>query len=238
MTTAGNDAASTHAHEHVATVYQQVIAVKAAQYATAYDAAAGLARFRDWLQGHATADLDVAADHALARLYSIHYRPLVRLATLLVRDAVTAEGVVQDAFAGMHAGWRRLGDPEMALAYLRQAVVNRSRSVLRHRAVAGGHQQQPLPDTLAAGPEAPGLLEQPGARAVLRGLPERQREAIVLRYDADLSEDETAAAMRISRGAVRSHTSRGLAAIRAALEQASPQPVRPHDNDDAGPGHG
>jgi len=52
MTTAGNDTASTRDDEHLAAVYQRVIAAKAAQYAAAYDAAAGLARYRDWLQDH------------------------------------------------------------------------------------------------------------------------------------------------------------------------------------------
>jgi DNA-directed RNA polymerase specialized sigma24 family protein len=92
-----------------------------------------------------------------------------------------------------------------------------------------------LPDTLAAEGGGLGLLEQPAARAALRGLPERQREAIVLRYDAGLSEGEIAAAMGISRGAVKSHTARGLSALRSALEQASSQPASPRDSDDAGP---
>jgi DNA-binding CsgD family transcriptional regulator len=48
----------------------------------------------------------------------------------------------------------------------------------------------------------------------------RQREAIALRYYADLSEGEVAAAMGISRSAVKSHTARGMAALRAAIEQA------------------
>ena len=68
--------------------------------------------------------------------------------------------------------------------------------------------------------------------AVLRELPERQREAIVLRYYADLSEAEIAATMRISRGAVKSHTARGMAALRVALEQPTSQPVRPQDSGD------
>jgi RNA polymerase sigma factor (sigma-70 family) len=50
-------------------------------------------------------------------------------------------------------------------------------------------------------------------------LPARQREALVLRYYADLSEAEIAEAMKISRGAVKSHASRGIAALRANLEQ-------------------
>ena len=253
MTTPGNDTASTREDELLAGVYQQVVGAQAARYAAAYDVGAALARFRDWLQDHAVtgpgAGADQAAapvysigpgpdaDQAVAQLYALHYRALVRLAALLVRDAATAEDVVQDAFVAMRAGWQRLGNTEKALAYLRQAVVNRSRSVLRHQIVAGDNPQQALPDTPGAEHGALGLLEQAAARAALRGLPERQREAIVLRYYAGLSEGEIAAAMRISRGAVKSHTARGLSALRAALEQASSQPARPPDSDDAGSRH-
>ena len=73
-----------------------------------------------------------SADWAVTELYSLHYHRLVRLAALLVRDVPTAEDVVQDSFVAMHDGWQRLRDAESALAYLRQAVLNRSRSVLRH----------------------------------------------------------------------------------------------------------
>ena len=107
---------------------------------------------------------ELDADQAVAQLYSTHYQALVRLATLLVRDATTAEEVVQDAFVVMHGGWQRLGDAEKALAYLRQAVVNRSRSVLRHRTVAGDNPPQALPDTPGAEHGALGLLQQAAAR--------------------------------------------------------------------------
>jgi RNA polymerase sigma-70 factor (sigma-E family) len=215
MTTAGNDTGSTREDELLARVYQQAIGAQAVQYAAAYNASAGLARFTTWLQDHA-AELELDTDQAVAELYSLHYRPLTRLATLLVRDAVTAEDVVQDAFVAMRSSWPRLGDTEKALAYLRQAVVNRSRSVLRHRSVTGTSLQQ-----ASAEHGALDLLDQPAAVAALLGLPERQREAIVLRFYADLSEDQIAAAMHISRGAVRSHTARGLSGLRAALDQAS-----------------
>ena len=59
----------------------------------------------------------------------------------------------------------------------------------------------------------------PAVVEALRRLPGRQREAIVLRYYADLSEAEIATTMKISRGAVKSHTARGMTALRAALEQ-------------------
>jgi RNA polymerase sigma-70 factor (sigma-E family) len=251
MTTAGNDTANAREDDFLAGVYQQVTGAQAAQFAAAWDVGAGLARFRDWLQDHAPAnpepDADRAvaplyfigpeldADRAVAQLYVLHYRPLVRLAALLVRDAVIAEEVVQDAFAAMRAGWQRLGDAEKALAYLRQAVVNRSRSVLRHRTVTGGNPQQAPPEPPGPEHQALDLLEQAAAQAALRDLPARQREAIVLRYYAGLSEGEIAAAMGISRGAVKSHAARGFSALRAALQQASSEPARPLGGDDARP---
>ena len=159
-----------------------------------------------------------SADLAVIELYSMHYTALVRLAAMLVRDTPTAEEVVQDSFVAMHDGWERLRDSEKALAYMRQAVVNRSRSVLRHRMVVEKNQQKPPPDMPSAEHGALALVERSAVIAALRELPERQREAIVLRYYADLSEAEIAAAMKISRGAVKSHTSRGMAALRMALE--------------------
>jgi RNA polymerase sigma-70 factor (sigma-E family) len=161
------------------------------------------------------------ADCAVTELYSQQYRALVRLAALLVRDTPTAEEVVQDAFVAMHGGWQRLRNAENALAYLRQAVVNRSRSVLRHRTVVDKNLQKAPPDMPSAEHGALVQLERSAVVDALRKLPVRQREAIVLRYYADLSEAEIAAAMKISRGAVKSHTARGMAALRAELEQDS-----------------
>ena len=143
----------------------------------------------------------------------------MRLATLLVRDVPTAEDVVQDSFVAMHNGWQRLRDAESALAYLRQAVVNRSRSVLRHRAVVEKYPEKPSPDMPSAEHGALVQLERSAVIATLRKLPGRQREAIVLRYYADFSEAEVAAAMGISCRAVKSHTARAMAALRADLEQ-------------------
>jgi RNA polymerase sigma-70 factor (sigma-E family) len=233
MTTTGNDTASTRENELLARVYQQAIGAQAARYAATWDVDAGLARFRDWLQDHAAAGPESAADQMAAQLYALHHRSLVRLAALLLRDAAAAEEVVQDSFVAMRAGWQRLRDPDKALAYLRQAVVNRSRSVLRHRAVASDDPQQALPDPPDAEHGIPGLLELAAAQDALRGLPDRQREAIVLSYYAGLSESEIAAAMGISQGAVNSHTAHGLSALRAAVEQTSSQPARPRDRDDA-----
>src|ERR1700691_5485954 len=173
----------------------------------------------DAFMASSAARLPWGADRAVTELYSVHYRALVRLAALLVRDTPTAEEVVQDAFVAMHGGWQRLRDAEKALAYLRQSVVNRSRSVLRHRTVVDKNLQKAPPDMPSAEHGALVLLERSAVVAALHGLPERQRQAIVLRYYADLSEAEIADTMGISRGAVKSHTARGMTSLRAALEQ-------------------
>jgi RNA polymerase sigma-70 factor (sigma-E family) len=159
------------------------------------------------------------AARAVTAIYTTHYRSLVRLAVLLVRDVATAEEVVQESFIAMHAAWRRLRDTEKALSYLRQSVVNKSRSVLRHRVVVDKNAPKPAPDMPSAEQGAISLLERSAVIAALRTLPPRQREALVLKYYADLSEAQIATAMGISRGAVKSHTARGMAALRAALEQ-------------------
>lgn len=159
------------------------------------------------------------ADRVVTEIYHGEYKSLVRLAVLLVHDVPTAEEVVQDAFEAMHTAWRRLRDSEKALSYLRQAVVNKSRSVLRHRTVVDKNAPKPAPDEPSAEQGALALIERSAVVAALRTLPDRQREAVVLRYYADLSEADIAATMGISRGAVKSHTARAMAALKSILEQ-------------------
>jgi RNA polymerase sigma-70 factor (sigma-E family) len=158
------------------------------------------------------------AEQAVTVMYSTHYRSLVRLAALLVRDVATAEEVVQDSFLAMHGAWRRLRDNDKALSYLRQSVVNRSRSVLRHRVVVDRNAPKPAPDMPSAEQGALTLLERTAVVSALRSLPPRQREALVLRYYGNLSEAQIASAMGISRGAVKSHTARAIASLRTVLE--------------------
>ena len=165
---------------------------------------------------------DQAADQDLVRdtaaLYAAHYQSLVGIAVVMLRDVATAEEVVQDSFVAMHANWRRLRDSGKALSYLRQCVVNKSRSVLRHRIIVDRHALQPLPDMPSAEQGAMALLERSEVVAALHGLSARQREALVLRYYAEFSEAQIASAMGISRGAVKSHTARAISALRDVLE--------------------
>jgi RNA polymerase sigma-70 factor (sigma-E family) len=170
----------------------------------------------------------VGADAGVAveQLYAAHWRQLVRLSVLLVRDVATAEEVVQDAFVAVHGRWNGIRDPQSALAYLRRAVVNGSRSRLRHLKVVRTHaERQPVPDAVRGADEA--VLESARRASVLEALaqlPRRQREVIALRYYVDLSEAEIAETLGISRGAVKSHASRGAASLREALAHQLTEP--------------
>ncbi len=163
------------------------------------------------------------ADEAVTRLFASQYRPLVRLAVLLLRDSGAAEEIAQDAFVALHERWGRLRDHDKAAAYLRQSVVNRARSALRHRVVVDRFlRRQTAPMTVPSA-EAGALVAETHAEILeaVRKLPARQREALVLRYYADLSEAQTAETMGVSQGAVKSHTARALAALRRTMEPRS-----------------
>jgi RNA polymerase sigma-70 factor (sigma-E family) len=159
---------------------------------------------------------DWDADEAVSQLYAAHFTRLVRLSFLLIHDHGRAEELVQDAFVALHGRWRRLRDPHKALAYLRQSVVNRSRSELRHRAVVDRNPVQPPPPQESAEDTAIADTVRANMLAAVDRLPRRQREVLILRYFLDLSEAEIADTLSISRGSVKSHSSRGIAALRSA----------------------
>ena len=155
------------------------------------------------------------ADEALAGLYAAHYGALVRLAALLLDDLSACEDVVQEAYVRVHG--RRAHDPDKALAYLRQTVVNLARSALRRRLVA--IRLAPRPQRDQTEDAAYATVERDALVRALRTLPRREREAVVLRHLADLSEAQTAAAMGCSVGSVKGYTSRGLARLATVLEE-------------------
>jgi RNA polymerase sigma-70 factor (sigma-E family) len=162
------------------------------------------------------------ADEAVTQLYTAHYAALVRLASLLVRHSGEAEEIVQDAFVAMHSKWRRLRDPDKALGYLRRTIVNKARSTQRHHNVADRHLHAEIPDARRNEPSAEHRALDTETRtsvmSALHKLPTRQREVLVLRYYSDLSEYDIAETLGISRGAVKSHASRGIRTLRTTLE--------------------
>jgi RNA polymerase sigma-70 factor (sigma-E family) len=156
---------------------------------------------------------------------------LLRTAVFLVYDRHLAEDLVQTAYERVARRWprmRRLGHPE---AYARKILVNlaideRKRRARRgdlligspvelERMAAAGH-SAPHWATGAGSPRAgqPGGLDE-----VLAALPVKQRAVVVLRYWCDLSEQEIADTLGISRGTVKSHTSRAMTALRHHLAE-------------------
>jgi RNA polymerase sigma-70 factor (sigma-E family) len=157
------------------------------------------------------------ADAAVEQLYAAHWRQLVRLSVLLVHDQAAAEDVVQDAFVAMHGHWSRLRDPDKALAYLRQAVVNRSRSALRHQVVVEKHARTSAAGAATEDGPSIGGARRDAVRVALLQLSARQREVLVLRHYLDWSESQIADALDISPGSVKAHAHRGSAALRELL---------------------
>lgn len=157
------------------------------------------------------------ADRAMTALYQAHYRPLVQLAVLLVTDLATAENIVQESFAAVHESWCALpgASADAALSYLRRSVVHRSRWVTRHAA-----EGMRGPGWPSDGREAGLLLPGSAVVAALQALPASQREVMILRYFAELSEAEIASATGMSPAAIRSHTARAMSSLRAGLDVA------------------
>lgn len=158
-----------------------------------------------------------AADQAVSALFREHALGLTRLAFLMLGDRSTAEDVVQEAFCGLYAAWNRLPSHDKIGGYLRVSVLNGCRSAIRRsRRIPW---LGPLPTAASAEADAISGEERRAAVAAIRRLPPRQREALVLRYFADLSLNEIAQAMGVSTGTVKSTTARGLAALERMLRE-------------------
>ncbi|MEU6056904.1 SigE family RNA polymerase sigma factor [Streptomyces sp. NPDC047097] len=163
-----------------------------------------------------TAAAGTTVDH-LTETYRAHYRSLLGLAALLLDDTASCEDVVQEAFIRVHSARSRVRDPEKTLAYLRQTVVNLSRSALRRRILGLKLLSKPMPDMASAEEGAYDQLERDALIKAMRGLQRRQREVLVLRYFADMTEAQVAETLGISLGSVKAYGSRGIAALRVAM---------------------
>ncbi|MFI5582436.1 SigE family RNA polymerase sigma factor [Streptomyces sp. NPDC051822] len=155
-------------------------------------------------------------DH-LTETYRAHYRSLLGLAALLLDDTASCEDVVQEAFIRVHSARKRVREPEKTLAYLRQTVVNLSRSALRRRILGLKLLSKPMPDMASAEEGAYDQLEREDLIKAMRGLQRRQREVLALRYFSDMTEAQVAEALGISLGSVKAYGSRGIAALRVAM---------------------
>jgi RNA polymerase sigma-70 factor (sigma-E family) len=157
---------------------------------------------------HATATTQTIDD-----IYRTHRMSMVRLAILLVDDLGSAEDVVQDAFAGLYRHWDSLRDTQAAIGYLRTAVVNGSRSMLRRRRTARAYVPPHIADARSAESMAMLTTEHQAVITALQELAPRQREILVLRYYGGLSEAEIAEATGLTTGTVKSTASRAVAKL-------------------------
>ena len=173
----------------------------------------------DYTDTRASEASPAAAERHVTALYQAHALSLARLALLMLGDADAAQDVVQDAFFGLYRRWDKLGNAAAAPAYLRTSVLNGCRTALRKRS-------RPVPRSVEEPLESAEATlmhteEHRALLAVIRRLPARQREALVLRYYLDMTEEQAAQAMGVSRGTVKSATSRAVAAVGRMLKEES-----------------
>lgn len=152
-------------------------------------------------------------------IYRSHRMGMVRLGILLVDDLQSAEDVVQEAFTGLYKNWSKLRDRRAAIGYLRTAVVNGSRSMLRRRRTARAYVPPDSGTARSAESLAMMSAEHRAVVAALSELPDRQREVLVLRYYGGLSEAEIAEATGLARGTVKSTASRAIAKLTDAMHE-------------------
>ncbi|GAA3687117.1 SigE family RNA polymerase sigma factor [Nonomuraea antimicrobica] len=144
----------------------------------------------------------------------------LKTAVLLTGDWHAAEDLVQSCLGKLYHVWHRLDTTSEPDAYLRRILVNTHRSWWRAR----WRREIPraeLPDLPGPGDLGEGGAVAEDVRKALARLPVRQRTALVLRFFADLSETEVADLMGCSVGTVKTHTRRGLEAMRRLLPRES-----------------
>ncbi len=146
---------------------------------------------------------------AFDAFYRDAYQDMVRMAYAMVGSRETAEDLVQDAFVAVQRRWRSIGEP---LHYTRRAVANKCRSFHRRRYLERNHAKRRRPAEHAE-------MHPSELSDVLNRLPMRQRQAIVLRYYEDLSEEQTARIIGCRPATVRSLLHRAMPALRAALDE-------------------
>lgn len=164
------------------------------------------------MSAHSEVGDEVGGDARLDRLFREERLPLLRLAFLLVGSREAAEDLVQDAFIAVSSRLALIDNP---VAYLRATIINGSRRVYRQRERDRQHEHEP--DDLIV--DASWSADAIAVRWVLASLPPDQREAIVLRYFADLSYREIGELIQCPTKTVATRVRRGIERVRAALEE-------------------
>jgi RNA polymerase sigma-70 factor (sigma-E family) len=155
---------------------------------------------------------------AVSALYQATAVGLIRLAYVILGDRQAAEDIVQDAFCNLFRRWDRLSHVEGAEYYVRVAVLNACRSVLRGRAVRSRRILYEPPTASVEAAVLGGEERDELIRAVDR-LPRRQRETLILSYYLDLPDDEIATLMGVGMSSVRSARHRALETLARSLRE-------------------
>lgn len=153
----------------------------------------------------------------LEALFGLHYRALVRLATVLSSPA-EADDLVQEAFVRLGGSGRRWPMAGSELAYLRTTVVNLARGRQRRLVIAARRHERPGAPQVDPADAAVALARHRRTVAALRALPRRQFECVVLHYYGEMTDREVADALAITPGSVKTHLHRARAALARDLE--------------------
>jgi RNA polymerase sigma-70 factor (sigma-E family) len=143
-------------------------------------------------------------------------RALLRAAYLLTGNRADAEDLVQSVLAKTYLAWDRIEDRAALDGYVRRAMVNTHISLWRRRRVEEFPTDE-VPDQAAADHSAGSDMQESLQRAIAR-LPQRMRDAVMLRYYEDMTEAEVAEALGVSLGTVKSTVSRAVAKLRIDAE--------------------
>ena len=141
---------------------------------------------------------------------------LLRPAYYLTGDWDLAQDLVQTTLVRMYGAWGRLKPDVDRVAYARTVLVNLYRDQTRSERRA----RKALVRTESRRSHEVDLPERDYQRELLLRLPPKQRAVVVLRFLEDLSVQQTADALGVSTGTVKSQTADALKALRTAIETA------------------
>ena len=148
-----------------------------------------------------------------------------RTAYMLAGNAADAEEAAQDGFVKAHRALGRFRRGAALKPWLLRIVANearnRRRSATRRERLALRAAAEDRPGDAVPSPEAALLARESHERllAAVERLSEEHRDAVACRYLLELSEEETAAALGIRKGTVKSRLSRALAQLRESMEE-------------------
>ena len=150
------------------------------------------------------------------RLFRLNYPRLVKTLCLTTLDREAAADAAQEAFLQLHLHWNRVSTYEDPVGWVYRVALNRCRDHRRRLARISRLWGRQVSEATSS-QDVSWYPEYEFVEA-LKELPRRRREAAAFHYIAGFSEKETAQAMGLSEGAVKSHLFRARKALQAKFE--------------------